>query len=204
MNEDALTGRLPFHEISDEEFGDRLFYRARASIDAFTERARAEGEFEDQLLGSETRTGFRLVDLLSRRYDVVAANPPYMGSKNMGPTLKAYIEDNLTPGKRDLYAAFILRNLDLARTGGRVAMITQQSWMFLRSFADLRAIEAEMLHRLKVGEFRGLILDTTIEALAHLGEHAFDDSAAAGAFVVMFTVTRALPSHEHHLTASST
>ena len=36
------------------------------------------------MLGSETRAGFRLVDLLSRRYDVVAANPPYMGSKNMG------------------------------------------------------------------------------------------------------------------------
>jgi hypothetical protein len=73
LNEAAERDQLPFHEISDGEFGDRLFYRAKAGIDDFTARARESGGFEDQMLGSETRTGFRLVYLLSRRYDVVAA-----------------------------------------------------------------------------------------------------------------------------------
>jgi hypothetical protein len=63
MRDKALSGQLPFHEISDEEFADRLFYRARAGIDAYTERARAAGEFEDQLLGTEAGTGFRLVEV---------------------------------------------------------------------------------------------------------------------------------------------
>jgi hypothetical protein len=39
MNEAVVSGQLPFQEISDEEFGDRLFYRPRAGIDVFTERA---------------------------------------------------------------------------------------------------------------------------------------------------------------------
>ena len=41
-----------------------------------------------------------VLDLLSRRYDVVAANPPYMGSKNLGPRLKNHVERNFKAGKR--------------------------------------------------------------------------------------------------------
>jgi hypothetical protein len=195
---EAISGQLPFHEISDDDFGDRLFYHARAGIDAFTERARESGEFEDQLLGSETRTGFRLVDLVSRRYDVVAANPPYMGSKNMGPELKKYVVRNFKAGKRDLYAAFILRNLELAEGGGRVVMVTQQSWMFLRSFADLRAVEPD---KLADGNSRGLLRDGTIETLAHLGPNAFGEISGEVVNIVLFVVANADPPAEHHLTA---
>ena len=99
IDKEALSGQLSFHEITDEDFSDRLFYRAKAGIDAFTQRARESGDFDDQMLASETRAGFRLVDLLSRRYDVVAANPPYMGSKNMGPESKSHIRRISNPGK---------------------------------------------------------------------------------------------------------
>jgi SAM-dependent methyltransferase len=201
MNEDATSGQLPFHEISDEEFGERLFYRARAGIDAFTERARATGEFEDQMLGSETRAGFRLLDLLSVHYDVVAANPPYMGSKNMGPVLKSFVERNFRAGKRDLYAAFILRNLELASGGGRVAMVTQQSWMFLRSFADLRAVEADDLDQIASGAPRGVLRETTIETLAHLGPNAFGEITGEVVNCALFVLAAAEPIADHRLTA---
>ena len=74
-------------------------------------------------------------------------------------------------------------------------MVTQQSWMFLRSFADLRAKEQPS------DSFGGLSGDTTIETLAHLGEHAFNENAAAGAFVVLFSLARAEPRQDHRLTA---
>lgn len=201
MNEAALQGQLPFNEISDEDFGDRLFYRARAAIDAFTERARASGDFEDQLLGSETRAGFRLVDLLSSRYEVVAANPPYMGSKKMGKALKVFVDRNFSPGKRDLYAAFILRNCELANVSGRVAMVTQQSWMFLRSFAELRAVNMEKVDHLNEEEFSGLLRDVTLESLAHLGPNAFDEigGEVVNVSLSVFAVSR--PPNSHRLTA---
>jgi type I restriction-modification system DNA methylase subunit len=125
--------------------------------------------------------------LLSRRYDVVAANPPYMGSKNMGPLLKTYVQRHYPQGKRDLYAAFIQRCLQLAEHGGKVTMVTQQSWMFLRSFAELR---------------KGVLEQQTIECLAHLGEHGFEESVAAGAFVALFVLTQLLPATEHRLWAA--
>ena len=40
-----------------------------------------------------------------------------------------------------------------------------------------------------------------IEALAHLGEQAFEDPAAAGAFVVIFVLARSVPAAEHRMTA---
>ncbi|MFQ5791753.1 MAG: Eco57I restriction-modification methylase domain-containing protein, partial [Acidobacteriota bacterium] len=185
-------------------------------------------DLSEALFGEAVVRGLSVFDLLSRRYDVVMTNPPYMGSKNMGELLKRYVQRDYAPGKRDLYAAFILRCWEMAADGGVVAMVTQQSWMFLRSFADLRALSREKvlkefeeeekfthlagltdeeLFREPVvqvryeGHFKGLLRDTTIETLAHLGEHAFDDPAAAGAFVALFVLANGAPSATHWLTA---
>jgi hypothetical protein len=101
----------------------------------------------------------RMTDYLSPRYQVVIANPPYMGSKGMNGRLGAWAKENYPSSKSDLFAMFIERNLDLATPAGAVAMITMQSWMFLSSFESLRA----------------RILDqNTILSMAHLGARAFD------------------------------
>ena len=172
MNEDALSGQLPFQEISDEKFGDQLFYRAKAGIDFFTEVARASGEFEDQMLGSETRAGFRLMDVLSRKYHVVAANPPWMGSKNLGSRMSQYLLTRYPTGKPDLYAAFILRCQELCCSGAYIAMITQQSWLFLRSFSRLRANTDCKPRGVK---HCGLLNETRVETLVQLGRYAFSE-----------------------------
>jgi hypothetical protein len=86
-------------------------------------------------------------------------------------------------------------------------MITQQSWMFLSSFAELRAGAAEQEGTAKKpnkpnsAAFRGLLRETTIEGLAHLGEYAFEDASAAGAFAAMFTLQSTPPHTEHRITA---
>lgn len=161
----------------------------------------AGDDLSERFFGEAGEKGLSLLDLLSRRYDVVAANPPYMGSKNMGPVLKKHVERHFAAGKRDLYAAFILKCLRLAAPGtGRVAMVTQQSWMFLRSFADLRALDDDKRKKMPRA-FGGILRDTTIETLAHLGEHAFNDPAAAGAFATAFVLAAAAPSADHRLTA---
>jgi hypothetical protein len=148
-----------------------------------------------------------------------------MGSKNMGPALKKYVEQNFKAGKRDLYAAFILRNLELAvernsfRSGrtassgdpernefrstccGRVAMVTQQAWMFLRSFAELRAVDQDQLERLPPDAFRGLLRDATLETLAHLGPAAFGEISGEVVNTVLFTLSNTCPPADHRLTA---
>lgn len=200
LAEDAGANRLlaELARHDPEELKKLLLERIARS---FAQEAR-QSDVAAQLLGREAGEGVHLLQLLARRYAVVATNPPYMGSKNMDTPLKKYVESHYKPGKRDLYAAFILRSLQLARSGGRVAMITQQSWMFLKSFVDLRALAEEKLAQARQkGEFTGLLRETAIESLAHLGEHAFEESAAAGAFAAMFTLARCAPAAEHRLVA---
>ena len=101
----------------------------------------------------------RQADYLSRKYHVVIANPPYMGSKGMNGRLAAWAKDKYPTSKSNLFAMFIERNLDLAQKQGTVAMVTMQSWMFLSSFEALRA---------------RVIGQNTLLSMAHLGARAFD------------------------------
>lgn len=153
----------------------------------FAGEAASSGEVAAQLFGERVAQGMSLLRVLQRRYAVVVTNPPYAGSKNLDRPLRRHIEQYYPKGKRDLYAAFIQRCLTLAQDGGRIGMVTQQSWMFLRSFAELR---------------KDLLERQTIDCLAHLGEHGFEDSSAAGAFAVLFVLTRAVPAPEHRIWAA--
>ena len=202
LTEDRLGGQVPFHEISAEEFGQRMLCRAQAAIHAFTEHARRKGAFRDRFLGSEASVGFQLIDMLDRKYDVVAANPPYLGSRQMGALLKAYLAEHYEHAKRDAYAAFILRCTELAKMGGRVAMVTQQSWMFLRSYAELRGGAGDAANVTARG-FPGILRTTRIEVLAHLGPSAFADVGGEVVSTVMFVLAPVAPTvpSSHRITA---
>lgn len=105
---------------------------------------------------------FRILDqteYLSQRYQVVVANPPYMGSGGMNRRLGAWAKENYPDSKADLFSMFIERNLALAVKEGVVGMITMQSWMFLSSFEKLRS---------------KILRNQTLVSMAHLGARAFD------------------------------
>ena len=106
---------------------------------------------------------------LARRFDVVVANPPYMGSSGFGPFMSKWVKKNYPDVKSDLCTCFIERGFSLARDRGYAAMVTMQSWMFLGSFEKMRS---------------SLIDDKTIVSMAHLGPRAFD---AIGGEVVNVT-----------------
>ena len=76
--------------------------------------------------------------MLSRRYDAVVTNPPYMGSRSMNARLKRYARTQFPDACRDLFACFMQRGFSLAADGGYNAMVTMQSWMFLSSFKGFR------------------------------------------------------------------
>ena len=154
------------------------------------------------LFGREAGEGLRLLQLLDRQYVVVATNPPYMGNKNMDSLLKMYVAAHYQAGKGDLYAAFMLRCRDLCQAGGRVVIVTMQSWMFLRTFAPLRASEEEeRLEQKTSGSFRGILRDSTIEVLAHLGANAFDEISGEVVQTVLFVLCNQLPKSQHRIIA---
>ena len=98
-------------------------------------------------------------DLLSRQYDVVVTNPPYMKGSNMNPKLSKFVKKQYPDSKSDLFAIFIERCSQFTSAIGYQAMITQHSWMFLSSYEKLR---------LKVCQ------QQTVN-MVHLGAHAFEE-----------------------------
>ena len=80
----------------------------------------------------------RCAELLSRQYDAVVTNPPYMGGSGMDKTLSDFVKKNYPDSKADLFACFIERGIEMAKIGRYNCMVTMQSWMFLSSFEELR------------------------------------------------------------------
>ena len=135
---DAL---VDFIENAKQEAGNLLF---RAWVD----------EVDQRILPL-----IRQATWLAAKYDIVVTNPPYMGSSNMSATLSAFVKKKYPDSKSDLFAAFIERCGDFARTDGYEALVTQHAWMFLSSYEKLRA----------------KLLQKEIMSMAHLGARAFEE-----------------------------
>ena len=99
--------------------------------------------------------------ILSQKYECVITNPPYMGAANGSAKLNEYLKKYYPDTKSDLFAAFIEKGSDLARSSGLISLITQHSWMFLASYEKLR---------------EKLMRKTTVN-MAHLGSRAFEEIA---------------------------
>jgi len=178
---------------------DMLLDRVAAS---FAAEARNTGDVAASLFGRAAERGVRLLQLLDRQYAVVVTNPPYMGSGNMDAPLRSYVEHHYTTGRRDLYAAFILRCVELAKPEGRASMVTQQSWMFLRSYAELRAVaEDNLIAAVKKRAFTGLLRETAVEGLIHLGPHAFEEISGEVVQSAMLTLAKRIASRHHRILA---
>lgn len=95
----------------------------------------------------------RQARFLSPGYAVLVANPPYMGGGNMGSQLADFAKRSYPESKNDLFAMFIERSFTLLEPYGYSAMVTMESWMFLKSFKDLR---------------ESLVQSKTIENLLHM------------------------------------
>jgi hypothetical protein len=131
--------------------------RLRAVIDDYVSKKASQGE-DESYFGDETGKGLRLLDLMTRRYDVVFTNPPYMSNRNMNPAMLGFMKGNYKKSKGDLYAAFIERCFEMLNDGGRMAMLTQQSFMSISSFEGLREL---------------LLRNTAIENMVHTGTRTF-------------------------------
>lgn len=106
---------------------------------------------------------------LARKYDVVIANPPYMGSKNMNKWLGDWTKKNYPDAKGDLFSCFIERNLSFSKDGGELGFMTPYVWMFIGTYEKLR---------------NKLINEATITSLIQLEYSGF-----AGATVPICTFT---------------
>lgn len=108
-------------------------------------------------------------EALVQKYDVVVTNPPYMGSRGMNNTLNNYVQERYPNTKSDMFAVFIEKCREYAKTNGYYAMITQPSFLFLTAFENLR---------------KGIIREQTIISLLHMGRGIFGIDFGSTAFII--------------------
>jgi hypothetical protein len=91
-------------------------------------------DLSDQLFLRETHLKVLHVleqsEVLTQRYHVAVANPPYMEARKYNSTLKGACPTSPIGSTNDLYQAFVLRSLVFLRAGGLTAFVTKQGWMF--------------------------------------------------------------------------
>lgn len=112
----------------------------------------------NRLLWEGLKDIIRVAKILSKKYDVVVTNPPYLPTSKMSAKCKEYIEKNYPASKSDLCTAFMENKL--VAKDRYLGMINMHSWMFLSSYEDLR---------------KKIIDNCFITAMIHLGTRAFEE-----------------------------
>ena len=80
----------------------------------------------------------KIANILTKKYDVVVTNPPYMNKGTMSNNLKDYIFKKYTNYKTDLFSAFIINNIRLTKENCYLGFMTPYVWMFIASYEELR------------------------------------------------------------------
>lgn len=117
-----------------------LYQPSEKDIEAVHETLAAIGlnSLFDASAGEKLERALTSMKALSRRFDVVVANPPYMGSSSFNPFMSKWVKKHYPDSCKDLCTAFIERGLYLTSEVGYLSMITASSWMFISSFEKFR------------------------------------------------------------------
>ena len=114
----------------------------------------------------------QVAEALAQKYDVVVTNPPYMAVSNAGVKMYNLVQKKYSDSKADMFSVFIEHCGEMSKSHGYQALITQHSWMFLKTFENLRRkINAK-----------------TLTSMVHLGAHAFEEISGEVVQAVAFVM----------------
>lgn len=176
----ALTYVSKEMDVSVQDF-DRfhplVFYPKNDSVSGFLDI-----EWKKQfVINCDSRETIQLIDAFDGA-NVVVTNPPFRTIKGMPKEQKEYLRKFYPMSKCDMCNAFIERVMEVLPNSGKAAMVTQNSWMYLDSFTQLR---------------KRLLTDYTINNIWELGSNAFYDLSGEKANVALITTTKKQPPKNH-------
>ena len=128
---------------SYQTFKENFFKNLRTAVNRY---ATQQG---NSFLTNKTKDAITFLKLIAQKYDVATANPPYTDSADFGPDLKKFIEANYKKPYKfhtNLYAAFIKRCFELTNENGKVAMVHPPTFMYIKTFEDVRKYMLEKSH----------------------------------------------------------
>lgn len=151
--EDRLNGLLP-EDVSQSLFGeeeqeDLFSFKNSITTQLRNQMNRWSGEGSNSYTLAKTNDAISFLEIISNKYDVVVANPPYTDSGDFGTELKAFVEENYKKPYKvnvNLYATFIRRCVELTDNNGKVGLIHPMTFMFIKTFEDVRKMLLNETH----------------------------------------------------------
>ncbi len=137
----TLFGQQEVEEY--ERFKSSFLKNLELAVERF---ARQQG---NSFLTDKTHDAIIFLKVITQKYDVATANPPYTDSADFGPELKAFVEDNYKKPYKfntNLYATFIKRCYELTDVDGKIAMVHPPTFMYIKTFEDVRKFIIEKTH----------------------------------------------------------
>ncbi len=120
------------------EVGSLLAPGEKDLADLRADLASCAGDLFANAKAQKLKLAIERCEALSRRFDVVVANPPYMGSAKFNPFMSGWVKKHYPDVKSDLCTCFIERNLTLIKDNGITSLVTSDTCMYLSSFAAMR------------------------------------------------------------------
>ncbi|MCF0219893.1 MAG: BREX-1 system adenine-specific DNA-methyltransferase PglX [Muribaculaceae bacterium] len=125
--------------------------------DLFSFKRLAIDKLRDQLAGvtnnpyslSKVTDALTYLEILLNKFDVAVSNPPYTDSADFGAELKAFVEENYKKPYKfnsNLYAAFNKRCCELTTDDGKIGMIHPMTFMYIKTFEDMRKFMLDNTH----------------------------------------------------------
>jgi hypothetical protein len=152
--------------------------RVDRSVGALVEKMRgAEPERAEGALAARGMADAAAI--LARRFTLQATNPPFLGRFRQGPALSDFLKVHFDAAKADLATGILMRMRALADSGGTVASVTPQNWLFLGSYKDLR---------------RSALKEARLTAVAALGPRCFETISGEVVNVALVAICEEPPS----------
>ena len=120
--------------------------------------------------------------------EIVVTNPPFQTIKGMPDELKIFLKTEYPLSKCDMCNAFIEMSNTILVEGGIAGIVTQNSWMYLDSFEELR---------------RNLLLSCQIQNIYELGSNAFYDLNGEKSNVALLLFSKKTPAKNHAVQLTS-
>ena len=131
------------YEVSNyEQFRENFFANLQKAVALNTDK---QGQ---SFLNTKTQDAITFLKLITQKYDIAVANPPYTDSADFGPELKSFVDANYKQNYKfnsNLYAAFIYRCYELIDEQGKIALIHPMTFMYIKSFEDVRKFILEKM-----------------------------------------------------------
>lgn len=149
---EKIEALMPSQEVtlfSEHEIADFFSFRNQALSILRQQVHQWGGEGSNAYSLSLVNDAMTFLDILTTSFDVAVANPPYTDSSDFGQELKAFAEANYKKPLKfniNLYACFIKRCCELTDELGKVGMIHPMTFMYIKTFEDVRKFILNQTH----------------------------------------------------------